>query len=109
MASLTWRRESGVAGATDRSAAARRDLRRALADVPGAREVPSPSPSPLVAIEVDGDPNAVANALDERGVLVRSVPGRPWVRASVGAWNDEHDLDRLVEGLRAVSTAQPPA
>jgi selenocysteine lyase/cysteine desulfurase len=30
---------------------------------------------------------------------VRSIPGRPWLRASVGAWNDERDLDRLLDAL----------
>jgi L-cysteine/cystine lyase len=37
--------------------------------------------------------------LAERGVVVRDIPGRPWLRASVGAWNDDGDLERLVEGL----------
>lgn len=31
------------------------------------------------------------------GVIVRDIPGRPWLRASVGAWNDEGDLQRLLE------------
>ena len=31
------------------------------------------------------------------GIMVRNLPGTPYVRASVGAWNDEDDLDRLVE------------
>ena len=35
----------------------------------------------------------------ERGIVVRSFPERPWVRASVGAWNDESDLARLVDAL----------
>jgi L-cysteine/cystine lyase len=30
------------------------------------------------------------------GVIVRDLPGRALVRASVGAWNDERDLDRLL-------------
>jgi L-cysteine/cystine lyase len=30
------------------------------------------------------------------GVVVRYIPGRNLVRASVGAWNDESDLERLV-------------
>jgi hypothetical protein len=30
---------------------------------------------------------------------VRNLPGRGLVRASVGAWNDEGDLDRLVAAL----------
>jgi len=38
-------------------------------------------------------------ALAERGVLVRYLPGRGLVRASVGAWNDEQDLQRLVGAL----------
>jgi selenocysteine lyase/cysteine desulfurase len=38
-------------------------------------------------------------ALAEHGVVVRDIPGRPWLRASVGAWNDEGDLERLMEGL----------
>jgi L-cysteine/cystine lyase len=37
--------------------------------------------------------------LAEHGVIVRNIPERPWLRASVGAWNDEHDLERLVEAL----------
>jgi len=32
---------------------------------------------------------------------VRSIPGRPWLRASVGAWNDENDLERLLDSLSA--------
>jgi selenocysteine lyase/cysteine desulfurase len=38
-------------------------------------------------------------ALAEQGVVVRNIPDRPWLRASVGAWNDERDLERLVENL----------
>lgn len=34
--------------------------------------------------------------LAEAGVIVRDLPGRALVRASVGAWNDEQDLDRLL-------------
>jgi L-cysteine/cystine lyase len=32
----------------------------------------------------------------ENGVVVRFLPGRGLVRASVGAWNDDGDLERLV-------------
>jgi L-cysteine/cystine lyase len=45
------------------------------------------------------DPPAERALLADNGVIVRNIPGRPWLRASVGAWNDEHDLDRLVETL----------
>jgi L-cysteine/cystine lyase len=37
--------------------------------------------------------------LAEAGVVVRDLPGRPWIRASVGAWNDESDLERLLDAL----------
>jgi len=47
------------------------------------------------------DPPVERAALAERGVIVRNIPGHPWLRASVGAWNDEHDLERLIEGLSA--------
>lgn len=33
------------------------------------------------------------------GVLIRNLPGHDLLRASVGAWNDEADLDRLVAAL----------
>ncbi len=37
--------------------------------------------------------------LAKNGVIVRNIPGAPWLRASVGAWNNEDDLDRLLAAL----------
>jgi L-cysteine/cystine lyase len=37
--------------------------------------------------------------LSERGVVVRSLPGARYLRASVGAWNDDVDLDRLLSAI----------
>jgi L-cysteine/cystine lyase len=45
------------------------------------------------------DPLAERERLAEQGIVLRDIPGRPWLRASVGAWNDEHDLERLLEAL----------
>jgi selenocysteine lyase/cysteine desulfurase len=45
------------------------------------------------------DPLAERMLLADEGIIVRNIPGRPWLRASVGAWNDEGDLDRLVGTL----------
>jgi selenocysteine lyase/cysteine desulfurase len=45
------------------------------------------------------DPLAERALLAERGVIVRNIPDRPWLRASVGAWNDERDLERLIDAL----------
>src|SRR4051794_36483827 len=47
------------------------------------------------------DPDAVAtrDRLREAGIIVRNLPGTPYVRASVGAWSSEADLERLLEAL----------
>jgi selenocysteine lyase/cysteine desulfurase len=50
------------------------------------------------------DPEQEPTRLAESGCIVRNIPSRPWLRASVGAWNDEDDLDRLVAAL----TQSPP-
>ena len=52
----------------------------------------------LVSFE-DADPEATRDRLAEAGVVVRNLPGTPYVRASVGAWNDESDLERLLAAL----------
>ena len=48
---------------------------------------------------VRADPESERARLAERGVILRNIPGRPWLRASVGAWNDEDDLGRLLGAL----------
>jgi selenocysteine lyase/cysteine desulfurase len=55
--------------------------------------------STLVSWE-DADPPATSERLAAAGVIIRHLPGTPYLRASVGAWNDESDLDRLLEALR---------
>jgi selenocysteine lyase/cysteine desulfurase len=47
------------------------------------------------------DPEVERALLAERGVAIRNIPGRAWLRASVGAWNDENDLERLLGSLSA--------
>jgi L-cysteine/cystine lyase len=54
--------------------------------------------STLVSWEED-DPEAVAKSLGEAGVVVRHLPRWPYVRASVGAWTSDDDLDRLLDAL----------
>ncbi len=51
--------------------------------------------STLVAWHSD-DATAEALRLNEAGVVVREIPGRGLVRASVGAWSSEDDLERLL-------------
>ncbi|MDQ3849509.1 MAG: aminotransferase V, partial [Actinomycetota bacterium] len=52
-------------------------------------------PTTLVAWE-DADPPATRARLAEARVVVRDLPGSSLLRASVGAWNDESDLERLL-------------
>jgi selenocysteine lyase/cysteine desulfurase len=47
----------------------------------------------------DPDPPAARERFLEAGVVVRHLPDTPYVRASVGAWNDESDLERLLAAL----------
>jgi selenocysteine lyase/cysteine desulfurase len=55
----------------------------------------------LVSWEED-DPEATRDRLAASGIVVRNLPGTPYVRASVGAWNDEADLERLVTAVAPV-------
>ena len=52
----------------------------------------------LVAWE-DDDPEAARERLKAADIVVRNLPGTPYVRASVGAWSSEDDLDRLLAAL----------
>jgi L-cysteine/cystine lyase len=42
---------------------------------------------------------AVRDRLQADGVAVRNLPGTGRLRASVGAWNDDDDLQRLLTAL----------
>jgi selenocysteine lyase/cysteine desulfurase len=77
-----------------------RTLAAQLAQLLGERgiEVAPRGASTLVSF-ASADPEAERARLAEEGVVLRNIPGRPWLRASVGAWNDEGDLDRLLSAL----------
>jgi L-cysteine/cystine lyase len=102
VAAVAWRDAIGWPEAHARAATLARSLRTALADVPGVEPLAVTGRAPLVAFRVEGrDAAAVSASLEERGVIVRSLPGEI-LRAAVGFWNDERDLDRLLEALRAL-------
>ena len=52
----------------------------------------------LLAFRVPGDPPTVVKAAEEKGIVIRNLPDG-WLRASLGWWNDEADVDRLVTFL----------
>ncbi|HXR28191.1 MAG TPA: aminotransferase class V-fold PLP-dependent enzyme [Solirubrobacteraceae bacterium] len=62
---------------------------------------PAPRAATTLVSFPSEDPATERAQLSEAGIVVRNIPGRPWLRASIGAWNDEQDLDRL---LRTLST-----
>jgi selenocysteine lyase/cysteine desulfurase len=61
--------------------------------------VTAPGQATLVTFRVEGDPAEAVTKLYEAGVVVRNVPGEPWIRASCGWWTSDDDLERLVSGL----------
>ena len=77
-----------------------RALAQELADrlTAAGRTVAPRDATTLVSWE-DPDPPATRDRLAAAGVVVRDLPGTPLLRASVGAWNDERDLDRLLDAL----------
>jgi selenocysteine lyase/cysteine desulfurase len=77
-----------------------RSLAGALAELleEGGRKVAPRGASTLVSFTSE-DPEGERLQLAENGVILRNIPDRPWLRASVGAWNDENDLDRLLTTL----------
>ncbi len=62
------------------------------------REVAPRGDSTLVSWK-QPDPEAAAARLALAGITIRPLPGTPYLRASIGAWNDETDLERLVVAL----------
>jgi L-cysteine/cystine lyase len=61
--------------------------------------VTEPGQATLVSFKPEAPADEVVRRLDERGVVVRDLPGHGWVRASCGFWTSDDDLDRLVDGL----------
>ncbi len=59
-------------------------------------------PSTLVSFRPPGgDAAELTSRLHDVGVRVREIPGRGFVRASVGWWTSDDDLSRLVDGIAA--------
>ena len=82
----------------DRAASLASTLATALEEC--GRRVAPRDRTTLVSWE-DPDPAATRLRLAEVGVVVRDLPGTGLLRASVGAWNDDTDLDRLLAALDA--------
>ncbi|HEX4466845.1 MAG TPA: aminotransferase class V-fold PLP-dependent enzyme [Solirubrobacteraceae bacterium] len=71
-------------------------LSEMLAD--SGREVAPRGETTLVSW-VSADAEGERERLAAQGVVIRNLPDRPLLRASVGAWNDDSDLERLLAAL----------
>jgi len=80
----------------DRAATLAAELAAALAD--SGREVAPRDRTTLVSWE-DADPAATRARLAAAGVVIRDLPATGLLRASVGAWNDSTDIERLLSAL----------
>ena len=100
VASLGWHARQVAAGALGSAAERANTLRKELRRNPKVQLIDTSNPSTLVSFLVQGEPaDQVATRLERANVLVRSIPGPNWVRASVGFWNDDEDVQRLVSAL----------
>jgi L-cysteine/cystine lyase len=64
-----------------------------------AQVVTPPDQAGLVTFRPEGDPEELAARLFEHDIIVRNLPGTPWVRASCGWWTSDEDVERLVRGV----------
>jgi selenocysteine lyase/cysteine desulfurase len=89
--------DAGWDAVHDRALALAESLATRLREEAG-RTVAPRDRTTLVSFTSD-DPAGERVRLAEHGVIVRNIPERPWLRASVGAWSNEDDLDRLLGAL----------
>ena len=96
LASVELFQETGLDWVHERGAALAERLATALRE--RGIDVSPRDRTTLVSWRAD-DPEGTVTRLADAGVVVRFLPGRGLVRASVGAWSSEDDLDRLLAAL----------
>jgi L-cysteine/cystine lyase len=100
LASLDVLASAGLTAVQERAVTSADGLARSLA-ARGA-VVAGRGRSTLVSWE-SPDPAAEAARLLDAGLLVRDLPGTPYVRASVGGWTGDEELERLAEAATSTS------
>jgi len=108
LAALAFRRdEAGWDWGFDRAARMTVRCREVMREVPGVEviELAPDEGATLVAFSVAGvESRDAMAALEEQGVLVRSCPPPlPVLRASVGFWTNEDDLQRLAGAVASLA------
>jgi selenocysteine lyase/cysteine desulfurase len=100
-ASLDVLEEAGLAAVFDRAVEGAGRLAQLLEER-GVKVAPRGA-STLVSFEVP-DPQAFTEAAAAEGIVIRGIPGGSYARASVGAWNSDDEIDRLVELAAAAAS-----
>jgi L-cysteine/cystine lyase len=100
----------GLPWAQDRAARLARDAAQRLAEIDGVRVVtPLGSMATLVAFRIDGWP--AADALDELGArtfsILRDLPPMDALRASIGWWLTEDEIERFASGVALLAGHSP--
>ena len=85
--------------------------RRALLDIPEVEMItPGGAGSGLVTFALRGyDPRRVVAELEQSDIVLRNLADPESLRISTGFFNDDEDIARLVEGLRAITAMDPEA
>jgi L-cysteine/cystine lyase len=58
--------------------------------------VTEPGQAGLISWRVEGDASEAAARAWKQGVVIRDLPGLNWLRASIGYWTSDEDIERLV-------------
>ena len=111
-ANLEWLSEElGWSWIHARIAALAERARSALLEIPEVEMVtPSCAGSGLLTFALRGyDHSRVVAELEKSGIVVRNLHDPDALRVSTGFYNNDEDIARLVEGLRAITAMDPEA
>jgi selenocysteine lyase/cysteine desulfurase len=89
--------EPGLQAVQERAASLAAELAEQLAE--GGYTLAPRGRTTLVSWEYEDPPAAAERLRDDEGIVIRNLPGTPYLRAAVGGWNDERDLERLLGAL----------
>ncbi|HEY3809974.1 MAG TPA: aminotransferase class V-fold PLP-dependent enzyme [Acidimicrobiales bacterium] len=100
LAALRWLTSVGPEWAAGRSRQLAATAHHLLSELEGVRVITDRDQAGLVTFEIDGaDPQGVVTSLAAAGILARSIPGRDWVRWSLGYFNTAEEIAAAAETL----------
>ena len=91
----------GGAGVALRARRSSRPAARGSGSQSVSTSITAPAQATLVTFRLDGRRRRGGDRLVAQGVVLRDLPGTGWLRASVGWWTSDEDVERLVAALPA--------